>query len=229
MNAITAETLSALSADLTSAVKDIRAARLAFRASIKAIREAGDWTATEHKSWTTFAASVISEALPKSAAAIDWTIVAVACAEEGMSVRAIAPIVGKSPAGVSKAVRKAIAEGDAEVPEVSTGADGQQRQTARAARSTGAKAKGKGETGKTSGAMTLKVSEVIKATGAVRAAVIEAKNIRPRLAKASHDERATAAKNLRESIAQAQALLQAIEQAEAKATQAEAAKAPKAA
>ena len=46
MSTITNETMTALAADLTSAVKDIRAARLAFRASIRAIREAGDWTAT---------------------------------------------------------------------------------------------------------------------------------------------------------------------------------------
>lgn len=219
MSAITTETLSALAADLTSAVKDIRAARLAFRASIKAVREAGDWTATEHKSWTTFAAEVIGQALPKSTAAIDWTIIAVACAEEGMSVRAIAPIVGKSPAGVSKAVRAAIASGDAEVPEASTGADGTKRKTSRGARSSSQSAakapKASTGAGSSSGSTTIKVSAVIKATGDVRTAVIAAKAMRPQIAKATATERATAAKNLRESIAQAQVLLTAIESADA--------------
>lgn len=216
MSTITAETLSALAADLTDAVKDIRAARLAFRASIKAIREAGDWTATEHKSWTTFAAEVIGKALPKNTAAIDWTIVAVACAEEGMSVRAIAPIVGKSPAGVSKAVRAAIANGDAEVPETSTGADGTKRKTARASRSSAAKStKGSKGNGSTAGSVATKVSPAIKVTGAIKAAVTDAKAHRAQILKASATERATAAKNLRESIAQAQALLQAIEAADA--------------
>ncbi|NHA00334.1 helix-turn-helix domain-containing protein [Nocardioides sp. W3-2-3] len=215
MSTITAETLSALAADLTDAVKDIRAARLAFRASIKAIREAGDWTATEHKSWTTFAAEVIGKALPKNTAAIDWTIVAVACAEEGMSVRAIAPIVGKSPAGVSKAVRAAIANGDAEVPEASTGADGTKRKTARASRSTSAKSSKATGNGSSAGSVAVKVSPAIKATGAIKAAVSDAKAKRAQILKASATERATAAKNLRESIAQAQALLQAIEAADA--------------
>lgn len=214
MQKITAETLTALSADLSSAVKDIRAARLAFRASIKAIRQAGDWSATEHKSWTTFAADVIAQALPKSAAAIDWTMVAVACAEEGMSVRAIAPVVGKSKSSVSAVVRKAMTEGDAEVPEVSTGADGTERKSSRGARSESAKASGKGGNGSASARVTVKVSGLIKATGAVRQAVIDAKAARPQIAKSSAKERATAAKNLREAIAQAQAILQAIEAAD---------------
>lgn len=169
MSTITAETMSALAADLTSAVRDIRAARLAFRASIRAVREAGDWTATEHKSWTTFAAEVVSAALPKNTAAIDWTIVAVACAEEGMSVRAIAPVVGKSPAGVSKAIRAAIVSGEAEVPEASTGADGTKRKTARGARSTAAKTTAKGK--QTGATVAAKVSPFVAAVAAAKDAV----------------------------------------------------------
>jgi hypothetical protein len=178
MSTIAAETMTALAADLTSAVKDIRAARLAFRASIRAIREAGDWTATEHKSWTTFAADVVSKALPKNAAAIDWTIVAVACAEEGMSVRTIAPVVGKSPAGVSKAIRAAIVTGEAEVPETSTGADGTRRKTARGARATAAKTttKASAASDAASGAapshdVTAKVSPFVAAVAAAKDAV----------------------------------------------------------
>lgn len=172
MSTITNETMTALAADLTSAVKDIRAARLAFRGSIRAIRDAGDWTTTDHKSWTTFAADVVGKALPKNTAAIDWTMVAVACAEEGMSVRAIAPMVGKSPAGVSKAVRAAIATGDAEVPETSTGADGTKRKTARGARSTSAKklTSKASSAGKSRGVET-KVSPFVSAVAAAKDAV----------------------------------------------------------
>lgn len=172
MGTITTEAMTALAADLTDAVKDIRAARLAFRASIRAIRDAGDWTETDHKSWTTFAADVVGKALPKNTTAIDWTMVAVACAEEGMSVRAIAPMVGKSPAGVSKAVRAAIASGDAEVPETSTGADGTKRKTARGARSTAAqKSTSKGSGASKSRGVESKVSPFVAAVAAAKEAV----------------------------------------------------------
>lgn len=212
MSTITTETMTALAADLTSAVKDIRAARLAFRASIRAIREAGDWTKTEHKSWTTFAADVVSRALPKNTAAIDWTIVAVACAEEGMSVRAIAPVVGKSPAGVSKAIRAAIGSGEAEVPETSTGADGTKRKTARGARSTAAKksaatnATGSKTATPDTRTVAVEVNEYIAAVGALAKAVEAVKAARPKSRTLTAEQRAKQAKRLADIARQVKAL-----------------------
>lgn len=211
MSTITAETMSALAAELTDAVKDIRAARLAFRGSIRAIREAGDWTGTEHKSWTTFAADVIGKALPKNTAAIDWTMVAVACAEEGMSVRAIAPMVGKSPAGVSKAVRAAIAAGDAEVPETSTGADGTVRKASRAARSTSSSGPSSASSAR------VDVNEYIAAVGALAKAVEAVKAARPKSRELTAEQRAKQARRLGDLAKQVSALEAALSQAKSPA------------
>lgn len=215
MSTITTETMSALAADLTDAVKDIRAARLAFRGSIRAIREAGDWTRTEHRSWTTFAADVIGKALPKSTAAIDWTMVAVACAEEGMSVRAIAPMIGKSPAGVSKAVRAAIAAGDADVPEASTGADGTVRQTARAARSASSSSSSSASSAKA--APHVDVNEYIAAVGALAKAVEAVKAARPKSRDLTPAQRTKQAQRLADLAQQVAALGAALAQAKGSA------------
>jgi hypothetical protein len=134
--------------------------------------------------------------------------------DAGLGQRVIGGIIGASAGTVNGDLAKAEAKGEAKPAtgaKVTTTTDGKTR--TRKARPAAEKSNGNGS--RAAGSVSVRVSAAIRVTGAVKAAVTEAKAHRAQILKASATERATAAKNLRESIAQAQALLQAIEAADA--------------